>query len=145
MDVVCSPLPRGSMSRFFCFQRHRYIRRITMIATPAILLTTLPTITGVGVAAAGLEVPFPSVAAVLDGDASDTTPVAPPTIRPSIPVDAGSQDELGSSVEVLKAPLDKLGVEDDMRAVRENLEVLLKMVELEKLLRDKLLGPEITG
>ena len=141
---MLSPFPRGSMLFFLCLHRHRYNRTITMIATPAILLTTLPMITGVGVAAAVLDTPLPSATEVLDGDIVVATPFPPPKMSP-VPAAVGSGDVPVSNAVVLEAASDRLDTAEDLREVREDLEeVLLKIVELEKLLRDKLLEPEIT-
>lgn len=116
---------------------------ITRIATPAILLTTLPMITGVGVAAGGLNTLLPPKIDVLDGDTLDAAPVPPPAISPPVPADAGSDVGLERryNVDASGTSLDKL---EDMREVREDREALAKVVELEKL-RDKLLEPEIRG
>ena len=61
------------------------------IATPAILLTTLPMITGVGVAAGVSDTPFPPEPDVLDGEAPDVASVPPPGMSPPAS-DVGSGD-----------------------------------------------------
>lgn len=73
----------------------------TRSAAPAILLTTLPTITGVDVAGESSELFLlpPPIDDVLEDPAPEVTPVSPPAINapspPSVDVEVGSIDEVG--------------------------------------------------
>ena len=112
---------------------------------PAMLLTTLPMITGVGVGSGEPNTSLPPKIDVLDGNALDVTPFPPPKTSPSAPVADGFNIESEIDVDVLEASLVAVDEDQDMREVREDLaEALLRIVELEKLFRDELLAPEIT-